>query len=719
MRLFFYLFLFNVSVSVLSVSAQSRRITGVVTDENRLPLPFVNLYIEGTIEGTTSGDDGGFELITEQKGELMLMASFVGYITGSVRISTDTLNPAPLNIQLLPRLQAVREVVAYAGNYLLKSASTLEQKGAVDLIATAGSEGDLFKAISLMPGTQAPGLDGRMMVRGGDSRESQTYIDGMHLLSPYTTTAQHTPARSRFSAFLFDGITFSTGGYSQEYTQSLSSILPLTTSDESRQSKLGVKLMNVGSGGGGTKAWNNGSLSFNFDYTDLQWYHATTNPQQRIYWKKPYREYAGQSLLRFQLRKDTYWKTFLSYAGTRFTHYEEKPFSQLRREMGYDETNLYLNSTFKTRLASGVNFFGGLAYSLNGRTAEEAVVPDDRLLVRQRELHLKVKAAKRFSSFYKLETGVESYDRGYGMQYRDSFVFEKDIRHRIGGLFVSNDFHLTDRLFLNLSSRLEYISSDRSYTWLPRMALNYEWKGLTVSAVAGKYQQMTDNDYLLYNPSLSAETNRQYLLGLYFRDKNRIYRAEAYHKAYDKLPALRNGHYQASGSGYSRGIDLFVNERRLLKHWEYTVSYSYNDSRRQYLDYPEQAVPSFVSRHNASLSLRYENMRWLSIIGLTQRFASGRPYHDPNREGFMNALTPAYHTIDVSWILLAHKNLIVYACFSNLLNRRNVFGYDFTPLPDSQGFYDSLPQRQEQPQAFYIGFFLTLGKNVAYEASNF
>ncbi|GHT29602.1 hypothetical protein AGMMS49574_06810 [Bacteroidia bacterium] len=64
--------------------------------------------------------------------------------------------------------------------------STLEQKNAVDLVTTAGSSGDLYAAIRTMPGAQSSGIDGRTMVRGGDSRESQTFIDGMHVLSPYT-----------------------------------------------------------------------------------------------------------------------------------------------------------------------------------------------------------------------------------------------------------------------------------------------------------------------------------------------------------------------------------------------------------------------------------------------------------------------------------------------------------------------------------------------------
>jgi hypothetical protein len=508
---------FLIFFNLLWFTSVAQTITGIVTDENKQPLPFVNLYIEGTMEGTTSGENGRFELRTDLRGELKLVASFIGYTSWTGRINTERLSE--LNIRLKPRLQSIREVVALAGNYLLKSASTLEQKNAVDLITTGGSKGDLFAAISLLPGTQAPGIDGRILVRGGDSRESQTYID------------------------------------------------------------------------------------------DMQWYHTLTNPKQRVHWEKPYRNHAGQSLL---------------------------------RQLAYEGDNVYTASTFKTRLAGGFNLFAGIAWSMNDSKVEEYMAENDRLRIEERELHLKAKAAKRFSSFYKLELGAESYLRRYGMQYSDSYPFDADIKYRIHGLFVSNDFNLNQRLFLNLSSRLEYTSSNRSYAVLPRLALSYEWKHLTVSGAMGKYQQMADHKHLIHESSLTAEQNLQYLLGGYFTDKNSICRVEVYHKTYDKLPAIRNGQYSSAGSGYSRGIDVFLNDH-----------------------------------------------------------------------------TPAYNTLDISWTLLAHKKLIVYACLSNVLNRKNVFGYAFPSLPDSGGRYESLPVRQEQNQAFYIGVFLTLGKQVAYEASNF
>lgn len=75
--------------------------------------------------------------------------------------------------------------------------------------------------------------------------------------------------------------------------------------------------------------------------------------------------------------------------------------------------------------------------------------------------------------------------------------------------------------------------------------------------------------------------------------------------------------------------------------------------------------------------------------------------------------------MDLSWTVLAHKRLIIYACLSNVLNRKNVYDYTFNTQPNVHGLFDRSSNKLQQPQAFYIGFFLTLGKNVAYEASQF
>ena len=69
-------------------------------------------------------------------------------------------------------------------------------------------------------------------MRGGEADETQIFIDGIRVFTPYSPTAKNIPTRGRFSPFLFKGITFSTGGYSAEYGQALSSVLLLNSTDE-------------------------------------------------------------------------------------------------------------------------------------------------------------------------------------------------------------------------------------------------------------------------------------------------------------------------------------------------------------------------------------------------------------------------------------------------------------------------------------------------------
>ena len=87
----------------------------------------------------------------------------------------------------------------------------------VELVTVAGSNGDLYKALQTLPGVQVQGETGRLLVRGGSSEETQTYIDGLHVLKPYTSTGINTAARSRYSTFMFSGVNLASGGAPLEY----------------------------------------------------------------------------------------------------------------------------------------------------------------------------------------------------------------------------------------------------------------------------------------------------------------------------------------------------------------------------------------------------------------------------------------------------------------------------------------------------------------------
>lgn len=697
--------------------AQESNITGTIYDINNIPLAFANVSIVGTIDGTSSEEDGTFALETSASGSVILKITLLGYEDYSREINIPQSDK--IIVIMKPNTKVLTEVVVSASSFQLKGGSPADVKNAVDLVTIAGSDGDLYKAMSVLPGVQAPGSDGKLLVRGGDSRESQTYIDDMHVLNPYSATPENTAARSRYSPFLFDGISFQLGGYSSEYSQGLSSILPLSTRDESRVSKFGVSLLNVGAGAGGTKSWAKSSASFNLDYTNLGPYENLLYPNNREAWIRPYSTLSAQNQLRFDVSENAILKTYFAYDKTRFEKMTRSSFSTNERNLNFKEDNTYLNTTFHTKSKSGFNIFSGVALSINDRKINSGLVVNDKVDMKELELHLKAKATKRFSDKYKLSIGGESMIREYDFSYTDTASYRSDINHSINGVYVSNDFILRSNLFLNVSSRLEYTSINKSWNILPRASLSYSYKDYMLLATYGKYQQLADRDYLLYNNGLRAEICQHFLFGIHHQSNNKIYRAEFYHKIYDNLVTGSNYNYKASGKGFSNGVDLFFSNTWFLKYWQYTLAYSYNNSKRSYLKYTEKITPTYVTQHNASITLKYNLWKYRTIWGITNRFASGRPYHDPNKAGIMNSETAPYNSLDFCVTYLAHNKVIVYASASNVLNRSNVFGYNYSSQKNASGKFDRVAVQSDHNQFFVIGLFITLGSKTAYDPSTF
>jgi hypothetical protein len=100
------------------------------------------------------------------------------------------------------------------------------------LLQRPGATADIAGALNTLPGTQKVGESGRLFVRGGDGNETRTFIDGLVVLDAYKPSAPNTPSRGRFLPFMFKGTSFSTGGYSAEYGQALSSALVLDSKDK-------------------------------------------------------------------------------------------------------------------------------------------------------------------------------------------------------------------------------------------------------------------------------------------------------------------------------------------------------------------------------------------------------------------------------------------------------------------------------------------------------
>jgi len=712
-----YLLVLLSYAGAMSAFAQLRTVEGKVLNEQSKPLANANIFIKGAIDGAISDSLGYFIFTTSRKGEITLCARMLGYVEFTVQVRETT--TTPLVLKMRQDNITLDNVVVTAGNFRLKGNSQFGKMSAVDIVTTAGSSGDLYHSLRTLPGAQMVGESGKLFIRGGDSNESQTYIDEMHVLSPYTTTGDNIPVRGRYSPFMFEGINFSTGASASEYAQGLSSVLALNTKDVSPITKIGVNASSVGVSGGGTQAFEKGSVSVNLDYQNLKPYYSLF--PSRMNWIDPYRLFSGSSQIRFNPNQRTVFKTFIGYDRTTFIQQLASSDNLTNRNFGMKDDNFYLNSTFQETTESGYKIFAGAACSFKNQHIDNAVIPEDTYRDKEWEIHLKTKATKRFTDFLRLNVGIENFLRHDETTYTYSSAIHSDstINHSIRAVFATAVFNISPDLYAELSDRLEYTSINNLWNSNPRLAVSYNVKGVHFSGIIGKYTQLPENKYLMLNKNLLAEQCTQYVGGIYYEKKEKIYRIEAYYKKYNDLALQEPTVLNSDGYGYSKGVDMFFNDRALIKNFEYMLAYSFNLSKRKYQDYTELSTPQYATTHNATASIKYNITAVKSILGITNRFASGRPYHDPTKDGIMNSTTGFYNSVDMSLTYLASKKVIIYASATNLLGRQNVYNYNYTADATSPGGYRKTPVIDSSNHFFYIGIFITLSGKTAYDVSNF
>ena len=335
------LHLILVLMSVSFAMAQTE-IKGKVSDEYE-PLPGVNVYILGTIDGGMTDSQGMFSFTTDESGEVTLCASFLGY--DEYKVTADVSELAYVEITLREKPLSIDEVCISASSFRIGKTDQFKSLDALDVVMSANSCGDLVAALQMLPGTQKVSENGKLYVRGGESSECQTFINGMHVLVPYSTNVEGQTNRGRFSPFLFKGMSFSLGGYSGEYGQALSSVLPMETTDAATADKLGVSASLVDWNLGGTKAFDRSSLSFNADYTGLELYNRLF--PDRNDWTRPYGKLSGEAQYKAEISSRS---TLKSYAGYDLTNVG---YMTGGRNLQMNEHNLFANVTLNTALKSG------------------------------------------------------------------------------------------------------------------------------------------------------------------------------------------------------------------------------------------------------------------------------------------------------------------------------------------------------------------------------
>ncbi|MBD2701365.1 TonB-dependent receptor [Spirosoma sp. BT702] len=163
--LFCALFLYNLSTSW----AQTRQISGKVTDEATKDLPGVSIVVKGTQRGTVTDASGQYKLAIPDAGPVAVTFSFVGYQTQEVNVADQ----ATLNVSLKPNDNSLEEVVVVGYG-------TQKKKDLTGAISTIGSQEvagrqtiqisealqGSIAGVSVTRSSAAPGSSSSILIRG-------------------------------------------------------------------------------------------------------------------------------------------------------------------------------------------------------------------------------------------------------------------------------------------------------------------------------------------------------------------------------------------------------------------------------------------------------------------------------------------------------------------------------------------------------------------------
>ena len=120
---------FQILCLLITTVAQSQ-ITGTVKDTSGEPLPYVNIFIENTYNGTTSNEDGDFELNASKTGNYTVVFQFLGYKTLQKKLEISQF-PHAIDVVLEEENINLNEVVIDAkenpANQIIKAAIAKRQ----------------------------------------------------------------------------------------------------------------------------------------------------------------------------------------------------------------------------------------------------------------------------------------------------------------------------------------------------------------------------------------------------------------------------------------------------------------------------------------------------------------------------------------------------------------------------------------------------------------
>jgi hypothetical protein len=210
----------------------------------------------------------------------------------------------------------------------------------------------------------------------------------------------------------------------------------------------------------------------------------------------------------------------------------------------------------------------------------------------------------------------------------------------------------------------------------------------------------------------------------------RSFRVEMFYKKYHNLVKTGFVNYRESainnkGFGDAKGFEFFWRDKKTIKNLDYWISYSFLDTKRDFLNFPFAVTPNFAAKHTASVVVKKFVQKMKMNFNGAYNFSSGRPYYDIRFDGtnykFNDRGTiPNYHNVSfaINYLpFIGKKDAKIFGVYvlqvSNIFNIKQTYGYQYS--------YNGYRKETITPASrmfVFIGAFISFGVDRSDEVIN-
>jgi outer membrane receptor protein involved in Fe transport len=223
------------SLSFFLVLLGQNNITGTVIDgRSEQPLIGVAVIVVGTDLGTSTDMNGRFEIDDLEPGNYQLEFSYLGYETVfKTDLIVNTALPATVTTKMYLQLLEAEGVTVTAGYFSeeLNATTSTINLDREEIRRFPGGFEDVVRTVTTLPGVTAINSGGRndLLVRGGGPSENLYTINNIEVpnINHFGTQGNSSGTLSFVNLDAVESVDFSTGGFSVQYGDKLSSVLSL------------------------------------------------------------------------------------------------------------------------------------------------------------------------------------------------------------------------------------------------------------------------------------------------------------------------------------------------------------------------------------------------------------------------------------------------------------------------------------------------------------